>query len=252
MNSSTFGTLEVRQWRNRAEMGLQAAGAVATRIRKSCELSGNARVIFACAPSQNEFLAALVAENVPWPLVTIFHMDEYLGLDAAHPQSFRSYLREHLLERVEQPRAVHLIDGTAADAEAECGRYATLLAAGSIDLVCLGIGENGHLAFNDPPVAMFDDPALVKIVALDEACRLQQVHDGCFLDLDSVPRRAITLTIPTLLRAAHLSCVVPGERKAAAVRDTLHGPIATSIPASILRTHPSAVLHIDEAAAALL
>lgn len=246
MKIRRFDSLEVHQHPARAALGLAAARRVAAAIA-AC---GEARVVFACAPSQDEFLAALLAQPVDWAKVTVFHMDEYAGLPASHPASFRSYLRGHLLAHI-TPRAVHFIRAEE-DAAHEAGRYAALLAERPLDLVCLGIGENGHLAFNDPPVADFADPALVKLVALDDACRRQQVHDGCFPALDAVPMHALTLTISALLNAREISCVVPGARKAQAVRAALLGPIATSCPASVLRTHPRAVLHLDEAAAALL
>ena len=232
---------------DRATLGVAAAERVAAVIA-ACD---EARVVFACAPSQNEFFTALTALPVDWAKVTIFHMDEYVGLLDTHPASFRSYLREHLLAHIPAPRAVHFIHAEAPPGH-EIARYTALLTERPIDLVCLGIGENGHLAFNDPPVADFHDPVAMKVVALDEACRQQQVHDLCFVSLETVPTHALTLTIPALMNAREISCVVPGPRKARAVRDTLLGPIATSCPASILRTHPRAVLHIDEAAAALL
>ena len=246
MKTRRFDSLAVHQHPDRAALGLAAARSVAAVIA-AC---GEARVVFACAPSQDEFLAALLAEPVDWARVTVFHMDEYVALPGSHPASFRSYLRGHLLAHI-APRAVHLIRAEA-DAAGEAARYAALVEERPLDLVCLGIGENGHLAFNDPPVADFADPALVKLVALDDACRRQQVHDGCFPALDDVPTHALTLTISALLSAREISCVVPGERKAIAVRDALLGPIATSCRASILRTHPRAVLHLDEAAASLL
>jgi glucosamine-6-phosphate deaminase len=186
-------------------------------------------------------------EDVEWGSVCIFHMDEYAGLTAEHPQSFRTYLRKHLLERIGAPRVVHLIAGEASP-EQTCAAYARALSEKPLDLVCMGIGENGHLAFNDPPVANFADPELVKLVELDLACRQQQVNDGCFATLGEVPTHALTLTIPALLSAAAISCVVPGERKAAAVAQTLLGPVSTACPASILRTHANAVLHVDPAA----
>ncbi len=159
------------------------------------------------------------------------------------------YLHKHLLSRV-RVAAFHPLAGEAADAAAECRRYAALLAAAPADLVCLGIGENGHLAFNDPPMADFKDPELVKIVELDEACRRQQVNDGCFATFDDVPRRALTLTIPALRGARTVIGTVAGPRKAAAVRAALHGPVSTVCPASIPRTHANATVHLDAAASA--
>ena len=202
-------------------------------------------MIFAAAPSQNEFLETLRgAEKIDWKRVTAFHMDEYLGLSADAPQSFRRYLKERLFDRV-HPGEVHLIAGEAPSPEEECARYAHLLAEAPIDIVCLGIGENGHLAFNDPPVADFADPKMVKVVELDEACRRQQVHDGCFARFEEVPTHAITLTIPVLLSGGWLYCVVPGPTKREAVEKALTSPISPACPASILRTHARARLYLD-------
>lgn len=243
--------LRVAVFPRRAEMGAAAAEEAAASIQSAIECNRGARVILASAPSQNELLDALTRASVDWPRVTLFHMDEYVGLDAAHPASFRSYQQERVLSRI-QPRAFHGIRGEAADAQAECARYAALLADAPIDVVCLGIGENGHIAFNDPPVADFADPELVKVVELDAMCREQQVHDGCFPNLAAVPRHALTLTIPALLGGCELFCVVPGPRKAQAVRDTLLGPVVTSCPASILRQHAGARLYLDADSAARL
>ena len=251
MKTVTFDSLEIHQYPNRTALGAAAAERVAESIRKACAARGEARVIFACAPSQNEFLEALVRLPVAWDKVVVFHMDEYVGLRAEHPQSFRNFLRTHLLERISAPAAVHLIRAEE-DPAREAERYGRLLAEKPIDVVCLGIGENGHLAFNDPPVADFHDPALVKVVELDASCRQQQVNDGCFPNFEAVPAHALTLTVPALVGAREVSCVAPGERKAAAVRDTLHGPVSTQCPASILRRHAHAVLHIDSASASLL
>lgn len=232
-------------------MGAAAATFAAEVIRAACDERGEARVIFACAPSQNEFLDGLIRENIDWAQVSVFHMDEYAGLPESHPRSFRSYLREHLLSRIPAPRSVNLIQAEN-DAAAECERYAALLADKKMDLTCMGIGENGHLAFNDPPVADFNDPKLVKKVELDLRCKRQQVNDGCFPTVDAVPRFALTLTIPALISSRHVSCVVPGLAKAPAVWDTLLGPIDTGCPASILRTCAHAVLHLDADSASLL
>lgn len=251
MKSFSIDSLEVRQFTDRGTTAAAAAELTAGWIRDACAERGAARVVFACAPSQTEFLAALRQRAIEWTRVTVFHMDEYAGLDDQHPQSFRRYLREHLLDHISAPRAVHLIAGNAEPAN-ECRRYAALLAAKQIDVVCMGIGENGHIAFNDPPVADFHEPHLIKVVGLDDACRRQQVNDGCFATFDAVPTHALTLTIPALLGARAISCVVPGERKAPAIRATLLGVISSACPASILRTHPRAVLHLDEAAASLL
>ena len=254
MKSATYDHLGVQQYPDRESLGQAAAEHVRKIIAAAIAARGEARVIFACAPSQNEFLAALVAQPpaVAWPHVVAFHMDEYVGLSASHEQSFRHYLRGHLLDAIPQPKAFHAIRGEAPALPQECERYAQLLRAKPIDLVCMGIGENGHLAFNDPPVADFEDREIIKVVELDDTCRQQQVNDGCFAKLSAVPTHALTLTMPTLFGARAISCVVPGARKAQAVRDTLLGPVETACPASILRQHPNAVLHIDAAAASKL
>ena len=254
MKTARYDQLEVRQYGDRAALGRAAAEHARGIIQAACAMRGEARVIFACAPSQNEFLAALTAQPpcVAWTKVAVFHMDEYVGLTASHHQSFRHYLRTHLLDQIPPPKSVQLILGEAPSIDAECARYRRLLMEKPIDLVCMGIGENGHIAFNDPPVADFADPKWIKPVNLDLACRQQQVNDGCFATLDLVPQTALTLTIPALLGARAISCVVPGQRKAGAVRDTLLKPISEKCPASILRQHANGVLHIDPDAACLL
>ena len=248
----TFGQLHTSIHATRSEAGRAAALRVQSTIAQACNARGEARVIFACAPSQDEFIEALLTLEVDWPRVVVFHMDDYVGLTADQPQSFRHYLKQHLLSRVPAVKAFHPIGAENPDLAAECARYSALLREKPIDLVCLGIGENGHIAFNDPPVADFHDPALIKPVEIDAACRQQQVNDGCFPNLAAVPTLALSLTIPALCGARALSCVVPGPRKAEAVRATLLGPIETSCPASILRQHPDAVLYIDHASASLL
>lgn len=237
---------------DRSSMGREAGAAASAIISQAIEHQGSARVIVASAPSQDEMLASLTsAWGIDWSKVTVFHMDEYVGLPAGHPATFRAYQKTHLLAKV-SPAAFHGIAGEAGDLPSECSRYTALLLEAPIDLVCMGIGENGHIAFNDPPVADFNDPQTVKVVELDEACRRQQVNDGCFPDFDAVPRQAMTLTCPALLSARHLVCVVPGPRKALAVARTLQGSISSECPASILRKHSSASLHLDTDAASLL
>jgi glucosamine-6-phosphate deaminase len=239
--------LEVRVYANRAALGEAAAADAAAAMRVALAERGRVRVAFAAAPSQVEFLAALAAApEIDWSRVTAFQLDDYVGLPEEAPQRFAQFLRTHLFDRV-RPGEVQPIGAVRNTAEAvdECRRYAARLAAAPLDLVCLGIGENGHLAFNDPPVADFADPERVKLVELDEACRQQQVNDGCFPVLDRVPTHAITLTIPMLLSGRRLVCVVPGPRKREAVRQTLAGPIATACPASILRTHSACALYLD-------
>lgn len=252
MISRQFDQLAVHRADDRAAMGLAAGQAAAAALRAAIAARGQARLILAAAPSQNETLAALrTAPDLDWSRVTILHMDEYLGLAAGHPATFRAYLAAHFLDHV-RPAAFHGIAGETTNPTAECARYTALLTAAPVDVCCFGIGENGHLAFNDPPVADFTDPAQIKIVQLDPACRAQQVHDGCFPTLDAVPTHALTLTIPALLAARLLIGSVPGPRKADAVRATLHGPIATACPASILRQKPGAHLYVDSDSAPAL
>ena len=248
--------LAVEVHETRESLGLAAARAAAAYIRDTIAAQGKARVIFACAPSQDDFLAALADRRatgvtVDWSKVTAFHMDEYVGLSADDPRSFRHYLRSHLLSRI-GIGTFYPIDADESDVSSVCARYEELLSAEPIDLICLGIGENGHIAFNDPAVAEFEDKRLVKEVVLDSLCRQQQVNDGCFASLDQVPSSAISLTIPVFRRARRLSVHVPGSRKAAAIRAALEGDIGSECPASILRVHPHATLYIDGDAAARL
>lgn len=235
-----------------ARMADTAAEQVAGIIRSAVASRGRASAMFATGNSQIAFVDRLVRiPDVPWSDVTVFHMDEYVGADADHPAGFRRWIRERIAERV-PARAVHYLDGTAADPGLEGARYAHLLATHPLDLCCLGIGENGHLAFNDPPVADFEDPRAVKVVELDEACRRQQVGEGHFPSMEAVPTHALTVTVPALLGAGEVIAIVPEERKAPAVRDALEGPITTACPASALRRAPRATLHLDPASAARL
>jgi glucosamine-6-phosphate deaminase len=234
---------------DRLAMGRAAARAVAAFLRDTLAAQGAARVVFGCAPSQDEFIASLTAPeacgvDLDWGRLTVFHIDDYVGLAGDHPQSFRHYLQEHLLARVKVGR-FHPIPAERPDRAGVCTDYAALLAEKPIDLICLGIGENGHIAFNDPQVAEFDDPSPVKVVELDALCRAQQVNDGCFASLDQVPGQAYTLTVPVFRQARRLSIHVPGPRKAKAVQATLLGPVAPTCPASILRLHPHATLYLD-------
>ncbi len=244
--------LNVEVHDTRAAMG-QAAGALAaSHLKRLIAADGQAAVIFASAASQAECLAALRSDaTIDWRRVTAFHMDEYVGMTGDHPASFRRFIREHLLDHV-PVRAFYGLSGEAPDAEAECVRYAALLAEHCPGLVILGIGENGHLAFNDPPVAQFDDPKAVKVVELDEVCRNQQVHDGAFPTLADVPKTALTLTMSRLTAVPSAVVVVPGPTKRQAVRAALQGPIETACPASILRTHQNATLFLDATSAALV
>ena len=210
-------------------------------------------MIFAAAPSQNETLAALAAyKDIAWNRVRAFHMDEYIGLPVNAPQRFAKYLEDHIFSLVPF-KEVYTLDYSATDKEAECKRYSDLLEKYPVDIVCLGIGENGHIAFNDPAVAEFNDPKLVKIVPLDIVCRTQQVHDGCFATLDDVPEYAITLTIPALTRGTYMFCSVPAPTKANAVREMVTSEkIDEHCPCTILRRHAHAVLYCDPDSAALI
>ncbi|RUL87796.1 6-phosphogluconolactonase [Tautonia sociabilis] len=251
----TVDRLRVRVFEDRARLGRAAAADVAGAIASRQRQAGRANVIFAAAPSQDEFLTALVGMGqVDWSGVVGFHMDEYLGLDADHPASFRRYLHEHIFRLANlPPDRLRLIPGEQTDRPLKtCLDYEDLLRAEPPDVVCAGIGENGHLAFNDPPVADFLDPVLIKVVRLDHACRVQQVNDGCFPSLDDVPTHAYTLTVPALLSAPVVSVVVPGPRKADAVLATLNGPISESCPATALRRHEGAVLYLDRDSARLV
>jgi glucosamine-6-phosphate deaminase len=229
-----------------------AAERAAAVIVTSIEARGRANVMFASGSSQLGFLERLTAdESVDWSRVVGFHMDEYLGIGAEHPASFRRYMRERIVD-VAGPGEFHEIAGDAPDPTAECERYAALLRGAPLDLCCLGVGENGHLAFNDPPVADFADPLDVKVVDLDEACRNQQVGEGHFAALDAVPTRAITVTIPALLRARTVFAIVPEERKREPVERALRGPVSTDCPASILRTRANVTLFLDADSSALI
>jgi glucosamine-6-phosphate deaminase len=237
--------LEVLVLENRPALGKAAAEMVSARIKELLQEKPVINIIFAAAPSQNEFLSALVAdESIEWQKINAFHMDEYLGLPSGAAQLFSSFLKKSIFSRV--PFAsVHCINGGAANPEEECARYADLLRKHPADVVCMGIGENTHIAFNDPPVADFEDTKLVKVVELDRACRQQQVNDGCFPSIDDVPTHALTLTVPALMNATHLYCMVPGANKAEAISYTLNEAISERYPSTILRTHNSAVLFAD-------
>jgi glucosamine-6-phosphate deaminase len=239
--------LSVHVAADRKAMGARAATDVAEELRYRLSRQPEVRMIFAAAPSQSEMLAALrAAPGIAWDRVTAFHMDEYIGLPAIAPQRFGLWLREALFDHLPF-KAVHLLE-PGQDPEAAAQAYSALLAEAPIDIVCLGIGANGHLAFNDPP-ADLDDPLDVRVVMLDDVCRQQQVDDACFAAFDDVPAQALTLTVPRLLRADLLYCVVPGSSKREAVARALSGPIDGSCPASALRRHHACNLYLDPASA---
>lgn len=238
--------LAVEVYATRAKMGRAAAARAAARLGDALDTGRTARVLLASAPSQIEFLHALAdTPGIDWGRVTAFHVDEYLRFPARAPQAFGQFLRGHIFDRV-HPGIVHFIDGNAETAT-EIARYTGLLLAAPIDLACIGVGENGHIAFNEPGDTDFNDPALLRVVALSEHSRRQQVNDGCFDRLDEVPAEALTLTVPGIMRAAAIVCVVPGPSKRAAIVEMLRGPISTACPGSVLRRHPDAVLYADAA-----
>ncbi|MGC0274845.1 6-phosphogluconolactonase [Pseudactinotalea sp. Z1739] len=232
------------------QAGAQAGRLAADVLRRAFAQRGRARVIFASAPSQEATISTLgAAEGIDWSKVTSMHLDDYLGLDPQHPAAFGQWLSDRLPEQA-QPGLDRI--RTDGEAGAEVERYTQALEAGPIDLVCLGIGVNGHLAFNEPGDTHFNEPALVRQIALAHASRQQQVDEGLFATLDEVPTHALTLTVPAIMRGAVIVCTVLGEPKAAAVAAALTGPIAEELPASALRTHASAHLFLDEAAAGSL
>jgi glucosamine-6-phosphate deaminase len=253
MNNTEFQkeNLKVKIFENANLMGKAAAISVAEKLNAAVAEKGFANLILATGASQFQFLEHLQQQAIDWKKITVFHLDEYKGMPVTHPASFRKYLKERILDKV-QPKQVHYLNGDAPDAEAEVLRYESLLKAHPIDVACIGIGENGHIAFNDPPVADFNDPKLVKVVELDEACRKQQLGEGWFPTLEDVPTHALSLTIPAIMRCKTISCVVPDERKAEAVYNTLNAEISTACPATILRTHPDCVLYLDEGSASKL
>ncbi|MEM8662822.1 MAG: glucosamine-6-phosphate deaminase [Pseudomonadota bacterium] len=238
----SIDTLDVAVYPGRESLGRAAAADVVAELQTRLARGGRVRMIVASAPSQAELCAALREAEVDWSRIELYHMDEFIGLAPGASQRFAHWLEENLFGKV--PAKHHIIT-PEPDPEAEATRYAGLLAQAPIDIVCLGIGVNGHIAFNDPPVADFDDPADVRRVTMDAACRQQQVDDGGFSTFDEVPAHALTLTIPRLMRADRLFCVVPGQQKAEAVQHCLKGPITTMWPASILRRHPAATLYLD-------
>jgi glucosamine-6-phosphate deaminase len=236
---------------NKEEMGRGGEAASDDELGEAIKARKGACLVMATGASQFETVDALTREDVDWSRVTCFHMDEYVGLDASHPASFRRYLRERFVEKVGRLRAFHDVDGSAPDPEAECERLSQRIEALGIDVVQGGIGENGHLAFNDPP-ADFETEQSYRVVELDEACRRQQCGEGWFPSLEDVPKRAISISIPRLMTARRIVCTVPDARKAQAVKDCLDGPVTNTHPASILQRHADCTLFLDAAAAMLL
>jgi glucosamine-6-phosphate deaminase len=252
VRSFTKDKLQVGLYADREAAGAAGAQVAGDLIRGTIAKDGRMAIVFASAVSQDPFLAALRTQpDIAWDRITAFHMDEYAGMSGDHPASFRRFLRERLFDHV-PVAAFHQLNGEASDADAECARYAGLLAEARPSLVIMGIGENGHLAFIDPPVCDFNDPRDVRPVDLDDVCRMQQVHDGAFATIDDVPKRALSLTVPFFLRIPRALVFVNGTHKANAVKAAIEGPIDPACPASALRRHPAATLFLDPAAASRL
>ncbi|MFL6353747.1 MAG: glucosamine-6-phosphate deaminase [Bryobacteraceae bacterium] len=245
------GKAEVQIYTSPSALGKAAAEMAAQVMRNAIAKRGQARVIVATGNSQIPLIEALVQQDVDWKRVEIFHMDEYAGMPADHPASFRRWIKTRVEQNV-RPGKANYLAGDAPDLDAEMKRYSQLLNEAPIDLAFVGFGENGHIAFNDPHVADFKDPAVVKRITLDEACRRQQAGEGHFKDVESVPRDALTVTCTGLFRADAWICCVPEARKAEAVRKALEGPISESCPASVVRTHPNAHVYLDQESSSLL
>jgi glucosamine-6-phosphate deaminase len=245
------GDARVAVYRSAASAGAAAAVQAARLIRSAIAKQGRARVIGATGNSQIPLVDVLVKENIDWEAVELFHMDEYVGIKEDHPSSFRYWIMTRLEEKV-HPGMTHYLNGDAGDLGGEIIRYTQLLTEAPIDVAFVGFGENGHIAFNDPPAADFNDPAMVKVVVLDEACRRQQAGEGHFFDVTAVPKEAITITCSGLFRAKAWICCVPENRKAEAVRNALEGPVLEGCPASLVRRHPDAYVYLDSGSASRL
>ena len=242
--------MKVEVFNNKLELG-EAAAADANKIIQQAIVDRDvAYVIAATGASQFEFLDALVGKPIDWSKVVFFHLDEYVNLSEAHPASFRRYLKERIINRV-QPLAFHLINGEAEDVLKECQRVGELISQQAIDVAFVGIGENGHLAFNDPP-ADFETEKSYIVVDLDEACRRQQVGEGWFRSIDEVPTQAISMSIKQILKAGHILCIVPDKRKAEAVRSSVESEVSPLRPASILQKHSNVKLYLDRESSSLL
>lgn len=239
-------------YKTKQEMGAAAATSAAEVIKEAIENKGRANIILATGTSQIEMLKNLVtADRIDWPKVTMFHLDEYIALGEGHPASFRKFLKERFVDKVPDLKTVHFVDGDADAPQAECQRVGNIIAANPIDVALIGIGENGHLAFNDPP-ADFETEKPYIIVELDERCRNQQLGEGWFDTLEQVPKRAISMSIRQIMKSACLIVTVPDERKAEAVRNTVEGQVTPMCPASILQEHKDCKIFMDAEAASLL
>jgi len=243
--------MNIQIFRSKQELGQAAAADAARIIRQAITERGRAYLIAATGASQFEFLDALAREpDIDWAKTTFFHLDEYVGLPESHPASFRKYLKERIVDRV-HPGVFNFVDGEAADPASECRRVGDLISSCTIDAAFVGIGENGHLAFNDPP-ADFDTEDPYIVVQLDEACRRQQLGEGWFSSLEEVPRKAISMSIRQILKSASILCIVPDKRKAKAVKDSLEDEVGPNHPASVLQQHPRTIIYLDTDSASLL
>jgi len=243
--------MKLNIYADKQTMGAAAAREIAQLINQSLAQQGKASIILATGASQFEMLAHLVQANVDWSQVTAFHLDEYIGLPDAHPASFRKYLKERFVDKIGNLKAFHYVNGKADDPQLECKRLGKLISQYSIDVACIGIGENGHLAFNDPP-ADFDTEEPYIVVDLDEACRKQQLGEGWFPTFDDVPQQAISMGIRHIMKSKAIVCTVPDERKAKAVKAAVEGAVSNMLPSSILQTHKHCSMYMDNQSAQYL
>jgi glucosamine-6-phosphate deaminase len=243
--------MQLHIFESKEAMGAAAAHKAVADLQSAITARGEANLILATGMSQFEMLESLVAQDVDWSRVTAFHLDEYIGLPESHPASFRKYLKERFVDQVPGLKQFHFVDGSADDPAAECRRLGDLIRGRTIDVACIGIGENGHLAFNDPP-ADFETEEPYIIVNLDEACRRQQLGEGWFPSLEAVPERAISMSIRQIMKSQAIICTVPDARKAEAVQKAVEGPVTPDLPSSILQRHPRCDLYLDASSATLL
>lgn len=236
--------LKVEVFEDKEDMGRDAASFVAKNLTQALEHKGFANLILGTGTSQYPLLEALLKKEIDWTKINLFHLDEYIGLSDHHPASFRKFLKERVADKMAF-KSVNYLKGDADDIDAEISRYTGLLKDHPVDVACIGIGENGHIAFNDPPIADFNDPQYLKVVELDRDCRKQQVDEGWFSTIETVPEKAVTLTITAIMECKVLCCTVPDERKSEAVYKTLNDEINTCCPASVMRKHANAVLFLD-------
>ena len=244
-------SLQIKIFDTREEMGLAAAQEAALYIREQLKSKSELSIVFASAPSQNEFLSSLLEQDIEWNRVNAFHMDEYIGLPPNSPQGFGYFLKQKIFDKITL-KSVNYLSELGDNPADICKEYSLLLERASIDIIFMGIGENAHIAFNDPHVALFSDPEMAKIVSLDLTSRNQQVNDGFFPKIDDVPTHAVTMTIPALLSAQRILCIVPAPTKAKAIDSVVNGDISEETPASILRKHNFATLYCDKESAKYL